>query len=249
MCVQVRLVQDPEDVLRRGRRGEGIDRFRDPYGENPPCMQRLTQGGVIERQIARQRVDGRGGARRDPGDRLLHFVDQGLHITGVTGIPHGQMQGKDKARRWLGDNPRLAAKLGGAIAFAFANGRNGGIVGVDDFAVGQRLALRQPAGLVFDPLMGLERSRELGVQARPLVLRQLRHTVQALLHGPSQGQDLASTLQQLRLGLAYQCHKHFPHPPALSAEAAHNLLKVVLELVGLHLQLCPVWCTGQLWTR
>ena len=43
-AVQVRLVQDPEDVLRRGRRGEGIDGFRDPYGEHPLCVQRLTQG-------------------------------------------------------------------------------------------------------------------------------------------------------------------------------------------------------------
>ena len=64
--------------------------------------------------------------------------------------------------------------------------------------------------------------------------------VQALLHGPSQGQDSVSTRQQLGLGLAYQCHKHFPHPPALSAETAHNLLEVVLELVGLHLQLCTL---------
>jgi hypothetical protein len=28
------------------------------------------------------------------------------------------MQAKDEASRWLGDNPRLAAELGGAIAFA-----------------------------------------------------------------------------------------------------------------------------------
>ena len=65
--VQVRLVQAAEDVLRRGRRGEGIDGFRDAHGENPLLVQRLTQGNVIERQIARERMDGRGGARRRPG--------------------------------------------------------------------------------------------------------------------------------------------------------------------------------------
>ena len=48
-------------------------------------------------------------------------------------------------------------------------------------------------------------------------------------------------LQQLPLRLAYQCHKHFAHPPTLAAEAAHNLPKVVLELVGLHLQLCTLY--------
>ena len=71
-------------------------------------------------------MDSRGGVRRDPGDRLLHFVDQGLHVTGITRIPHGQMQGKDEACRRLGNNARLAAKLRGAIAFALTNGRNGG---------------------------------------------------------------------------------------------------------------------------
>jgi hypothetical protein len=73
-AVQVRLVQDPENVLRCRRRGEGSDGFGDPHGENPPRMQGLTQGGVMERQIASQRVDDWDGARPDLGDRLLHVV-------------------------------------------------------------------------------------------------------------------------------------------------------------------------------
>jgi hypothetical protein len=153
------------------------------------------QGGVMERQIARERMDGRGGARPDSGDRLLYVVDQGLHVPGITRIPHGQMQGKDKARRRFGNHARLAAERRGAMAFALANRRNRGIVRVDNFAVGQHLALRQPAGLVCDPLLGREGGGKLGVQARPLVFRQLWHTVQALLHGPCHGQDLASMLQ------------------------------------------------------
>ena len=188
-AVQVRLVQKPEHVLRCRRRGEGIDGCRDPHGENPPRMQRLTQGGVIQRQIACERMDGRGGACPHPGDRLLHFIHQGLHITGIARIAHGQMQGKDKARRGLGDHPGFAAKLGGAMAFALADGRNRGIIRVDDLAVGQRLTLRQASRLVCDPVMRLERSRELGVQTRPLVLRQVRRAVHAFLGGPRQGQD------------------------------------------------------------
>jgi YD repeat-containing protein len=106
-------------------------------------MQGLTQDGSIERQIAGPRVDGQGGVRPDPGDRLLHVVHPGLHITRITRIAQGQMQGKDEASCRLGDHARLAAKLGGAVAFALAHGRYGGIVGVDDLAMGQGLALCQ----------------------------------------------------------------------------------------------------------
>ena len=98
-AMQARLVQDPEDLLWGGRRGEGLDRLWDPDGENPPLMQRLSQGSIIECQIAGQRVDGRSGGRRDPSNRLLHVVDQRLHITGIAGIPDGQMQAKDEAGR------------------------------------------------------------------------------------------------------------------------------------------------------
>jgi hypothetical protein len=235
-AMQARLIQDPEDILRGGRRGEGIDRLRDPHGENPPLMQRLAQGRIIERQITGQRVEGGSGGRRDPSNRLLPVVDQGCHRTGIAGIPHGQMQAKDEAGRWRGDQAGLAAELGGAVALALANGRHGGSVRVDDFAVAHRLALREPAGLRCNPVIGLERYGKLGVQARPLVRRPLRQSGQAFRHSPSQGQDLASMLQQLRLSLAYQCHQHVPHPPALAAEAAHKLREVMLELLRLGLQ-------------
>jgi hypothetical protein len=201
-------------------------------------MQRLAQGGVIQRQIPGQRVDGRRGACPDPGHRLLHLVDQRLHISDIARIPHGQMQGKDKTSRWIGDDAGLAAKLGGAVAFALAHGRNRGIVRVDDLAVGQGLALRQAARLVCDPVMRRERGFQLGVQPRPPLCRQLRRAVQARLGGPCQRQDLLSPLQQLRLGLAHQRHKHVPHPPALATEAAHHLLEGMLELLGLPLQPC-----------
>ena len=98
--------------------------------------------------------------------------------------------------------------------------------------------------------MGLERGRELGVQAHPLLLRQLRQARQALLGGPRQGQDLAVHRQQLGLGLAYQRHEDFAHPSALSAEAAHELLEVVLEVQSLRLQLCALGdALARLWTR
>jgi hypothetical protein len=101
---------------------------------------------------------------------------------------------------------------------------------------------------MFDPLAGREDGGKLDVQVRPLALRQLGHTAHALLHGLSQGQDLVSTLQQLRLGLAYQRHKHFSHPSTLPAEAAHNLLEVVLQVLRVPATPCPGWRTARLWT-
>ena len=235
-AVQVRRVQHPSDILRCRYQGEGLDGFRDPYGEHPPRMQGVPQGGVIERQIARERMDDRAGTRPDPGDCLFHLVAQGLHIAGITGMAHRQMQGKAEPGRRLSDEARLAAKLGGAVAFALTNGGNGGIVGVDDLAVGQGLALRQAARLVCDPVMCLKGGRELGVQTRALRRRQLGRAVQARLGGPCQRQDRLSQLQQVRLRLAYQRHQHAAHPPALAAEAAHQLCEVLLELLCLPLQ-------------
>jgi hypothetical protein len=153
-------------------------------------------------------------------------------------MAHGQVQGNDEAGGWLGDNPGLAAKLRGAMAFALANGRNRGIVRVDNFAMGQRLTLRQPTGLVCDPWMRLERGHELGVQTRSLLPRQLHRTVEGVLGGPRQRQDRLSHLQQVRFCLAHQPYKHVPYPPTLATEAAHHLPEVVLELLDLPLEGC-----------
>jgi hypothetical protein len=199
-------------------------------------MQRLTQGGVIEPQIASQRVDGRGRARRNPGDGVLHFVNQGRHILDVTGMSHGQVQCKDKTRRRLSDHARLAAKLGRAMAVALANGGHGGIIGIDDLVLGQCRALGQSPRLVFDPVMGVERRRQLGAQTRPLVRRHVRRAVQVVLGGLRQGQDWRAHLQQAGLGLAHQRDQHVPHAPALAAEAAHPLPEVLLEVLRLRLQ-------------
>jgi hypothetical protein len=233
---QARLAQDSKDVPRSRRWREGIDRVRDPHGENPLLVQRLTQGGVIKSQIAGQGTDSGCWIRRDPRNRLLHLIDQGLHIAGITRIPHGQMQAKDEACRGLRNNARFTAKLRGAVAFALTNGRNGGVVGVDDFAVGQCLALREPSRLLFDPLLSLECCCELIVQALSLGLRQLWSTAHIGVGGLRQGPDLIALCQQLPLRLPDQPHKHFPHAPALSAKATHDLLEVVLKLLRFHLQ-------------
>jgi hypothetical protein len=118
------------------------------------------------------------------------------------------MQGTDEASHQLGKHPGVAAKRCGAVALPCANKRYGGIVRVDDFAVGQRLAWRASSGLVLNPLLGC----------------------------PSQGQDLRSQRQQACLRLAYQRHTYVSHPPELAAEAAHQRLEVGLGWLGLRLQ-------------
>src|SRR6266850_8318017 len=236
LMVQAGFVQNPEDLLLGGCRGEGLDRLRNAYGEDSPAMQCRAQRGVIESQIARQRVDGRGGPTRDLGYSDLHFVNQGQHRAGITGVTHGQMQGKDEAGGWFGNNPGLAAKLGGAVALAFANGGNRGIVGIDNFTLGQGFAVGEPTGLGGDLVMGCEGSFELGVQALPLALSQLRRALHVRLRGPRQQPHRLPSLQQLLFRLAHQRHKHFPLAAALPAKAAHNLGEVMLELLCLRLQ-------------
>ena len=247
---QASFAQEPQDVLRCGRRGEGLDRFRDPDGKNPLLVQRLAQGGIIERQIAGQRVEGGSGVRRDPTDRLLHVVDQGLHVAGVTGVSHGHMQAKDEARRWLGNNSGLATKLGGAVALPLANGRNGGIVGVDNFAVGQRLALREPAGLVCNPVMRLERGGELGIQACPLLLRQRRCPMQTLLGGPCQGQDLLLPVPAIASPSGAPASQTlFPSPCTVGRSGASVSGGRARVPALPPAPPWPGWCTARLWTR
>ena len=246
---QASFAQEPQTLSGVGDEGRGATVFGIPTVRIPRwCNASRREASLHATSPASEWRVGLG--RCDPTDRLLHVVDQGLHVAGVTGVSHGHMQAKDEARRWLGNHSGLATKLGGAVALPFAHGRNGRIVGVDNFAVGQRLALREPAGLVCNPVMRLERGGDLGIQACPLLLRQGRCPMQTLLGGPCQGQDLLSQCQPWRLRLAHQRHTHVSHPPALAAEAAHQFLEVVLECLRvLAAPPWPGWCTAQLWTR
>ena len=198
----------------------------------------------MAREIARERVEGRGGARRHPGDGVRHVVHQGLHRRDVTGMTHGPRPGNDAARRGLGAQAGRAATRGGAVALALAHGRHRGSVGSDDVAVAPRRALRQPARVGCDPLMGLERGRELGVQAPPRLRRPRRQARPALRHGPRPRQDVVSRRPQWGLGLAYPRHEDLAPPAARSAAAAPELREVVLEVQSWLRQLCP-WCEAR----
>ena len=172
--MQACLGKQLADVLRGRHWAERLDRGREAHGENPPGVQYLTQLGVVQGQLPRQRVDRqRGAAGGDSAQGVLHFIDQGHHRAGSTGIPDRQRKGEKEARGGLSDKARLAAKLRGAVALAFANGGKRGIIGIDNFTLGQGLAVGEPAGLGGDLLMSGEGCAELGGQAPLLVCCQV----------------------------------------------------------------------------
>src|SRR5258708_4078872 len=128
---------------------------------------------------------------------------------------------KDKACRWLRDDPGLAPKWGGAVALALEDGGASAIVGIDDFTVGEALALGQSARLLTDGAMGLQGGVEVCCQARARRLAQWRGALKALLGGLGQRGNRQAMLQQRCFRLADQAHKDFALAPALPAKATH----------------------------
>jgi hypothetical protein len=84
-------------------------------------------------------------------DGLLHLIEQGQDITGITRITLGHPIGKDKTGSGLGQNPRFTAKLGWTIAFSFDDGGNGGIIRINDFKLAHLFTLSEALRL-FDHL-------------------------------------------------------------------------------------------------
>ena len=105
----------------------------------------------------------------DEVDGLLHLVEQGQHITRITWIALGDAIGEDKAGSGLGQHPGFATKLGRTIAFAFDNGGNRRIIGIDDFELVQLFALGQALRLFDHLTMGV--TGRLQVTKQALALR------------------------------------------------------------------------------
>ena len=139
----------------------------------------------------------------DTVDGRLDLGNHGQDVTGIARIARGHPGGKDKAGRGFREQPRCAAKLGWAIACAFEDGRNGSVVGIDDFAVGQPLALGQAACLGTKGVMGLYRCLPLAGQAVTLRLGQMRGLLETVLCSLCEGSNGAAQLQQLLFSLAY----------------------------------------------
>ena len=233
LAVQACLVEEAQNLLGAGLWVHGCNRLGDPDAENAARVEGLTQGGVIDPEIPGDRIDQWPLRPRHPFDGVVDFVDQGQHVTGIARVAYGHPGGKDKARGRLREDAGLATKLGWAIALAFANGGHGGIVGIDDFPVGQLFAVGQSSRLCTDLLMRPLRCAQVACQALPLGRAQRGRVLEGLLRLQRQRGDGAAHLQQLCFRLAHQLHEDFALPPALSAKAAHDFLQVVLDRVRL----------------
>ena len=181
-------------------------------------------------------MDGQLAWPLDPCEGGWALVHQGHPIAGIARIPLRERCGKDKASRGLRDDPGLAPKLGRTVAFALQERRNGPVVGIDDLALTQWLALRELLRLSADSVMGLERCLEVVFHTLALPRRQMGCVLERVLRGLGQGGNGASQLQELLFGLAHQADEDFAVAPALAATAAHELLERVVERVGLRLQ-------------
>src|ERR1700730_13243695 len=160
------------DILRTGVRFDGLDTFRDANRQNAALMECLTQHCVIEAQITRNRVDMAPWSCLDALGGPLDLVEQGQHIPGIARIARGHKVGKDETRGRFRDDTGLSAKLRRAIALAFDNGSNRGIVGIDKFTVAELLAWGEPRRLPADVLMGAHRRAQLTSKTLALGLTQ-----------------------------------------------------------------------------
>lgn len=234
--VQARLVEQVQNLFGVRLRVDGVHRLGDTDTENPSIMKRLSQGRVIDAKIPSDRVDRGRLWPADPCDSVLDLVKQGQDIAGIARIAHRDSGGKDKARRGFRQQAGLATKLGRAIALALHHWGNGGIVGIDDFTVGQLLALGQPSGLGADLLMRLLGCAQCACQALPLGCAQMGRLLEGLVCLLRQCSDGAIQFSQLRFGVAHQLHEDFALTSALATKAVHDFLQIVLECLGLALQ-------------
>jgi len=108
-------------------------------------MPGLTQGRIMHAELPSHGMDREPPGEADTVDGLLDLGHHGQNVTGSARMARWHPGGKDTAGRGFQEPPRLAAKLGWAMAFAFEDRRNGSVVGMDDLAVGQPLALDQAA--------------------------------------------------------------------------------------------------------
>ena len=221
------------NLLRGGGRVDRLDGLWDANGEQPSRMQRLTQGRIIDPEIPCHRVDPEPRERADTVESALHFVKQGQHITGIIWVALRHPIGKDKARGRVRSDTGLATKLGGTIALAFEDGRDGEIIGIDEFRVAEFFVLGEPGRLFADVGMAAHRRVErLGPTLARGVAQRCRLREELLGLVPKRGDGLAQ-LQELLFRVAHQLHEDVPLPSALATKATHDFGEFLVQVLGL----------------
>ena len=123
------------------------------------------------------------------------------------------------------------------MALAFEDGSDGEIVGIDELTVAEFFPLGELGGLLADVRMAAQRCVERIGQtlARGVAQRcRLRKELLGLL--PKHRDGLAK-LQELLFSLAHQFHEDVPLPSALATKATHDFFELLLEALGLALEL------------
>jgi hypothetical protein len=224
------------DILRTGVRFDGLDTFGDANRQHAALLERLTPPWVIEAQITRDRVDMALWSCLDVlGSGEVAVADQ-EHIAGIARLPLGTRLAKMKPVAGSETIPGFR-QTRRAIALAFDNGSTSGIVGIDQFTVAELLALGEPRGLPADVLMGAHRRAQLMGKTRALRLTQRLCLFKTLLGLLSEGFDGLAKFQELLFGLANQLDKDMRLAPAAAAKAPHDFFDLLLEALGLLLEL------------
>ena len=196
-------------------------------------MERLTQRFVIDAEVTRHRVDPESLRWLDAFNRPLDLGKEGQDIAGIVRIPLGHPVGKEKARGRVRRDTGLATKLRGAIALAFEDGRDGEIVGIDEFTVLEFFALGEPCGLLTDVLIVVHRRGERRGETCALGVAQRCRLGKESLGVLPKRCDGLSKLKELLFRLAHQFHKDVTVPSALAAKAPHGFCQLLVEAVGL----------------
>ena len=192
----------------------------------------------MKAEVPRHRLDPEALRGLDACNRVLDFGQEGQNIAEIARISRGDPIRKDKAGRRLRRDAGLAAKLRGTIALAFEDGRNGQVVGIDQFTVTQFLAVGEPCGLLADVGMAAEHGGERLGDTLALGLTQCRRVVQEVLGLLPKRSDGLSQVQKLLFGVTHQCHKDLTLPPALAAKASHDFGQFLVERLGLTREAC-----------
>ena len=69
---------------------DGRHRFRNADAENVTLMQGLTQDGIVDPEVTRERMNGPLGSLLHTSDSLLDFVDERQRIALITWIALGR---------------------------------------------------------------------------------------------------------------------------------------------------------------
>jgi hypothetical protein len=237
LAVEACLMKHVPDILRTGVRFDGLDTFRDANRQHAARMERLTQHWVIEAQITRNSVDMAPWSCLDALGGPLDLVEQGQHIPGIARMARGHQVGKEETRGRFRDDTGLSATRRWAMALALDHGSNRGIVGIDKCTVAELLALGEPRGLPADGLMGAHRRAQLPGKTLALGLTQRLCLFKTLLGLVGKGLDGRAKCQELRFGVAHQLDKDMRVAPAAATKAPQDFFALVLEAVGLLLEL------------